>query len=196
MTIIVPERPITNLDEVQAVRGVEIVLGVERDVAELLTPLALKLMGGLQRRLFDRHQAMVQHRALQNTSPAEPFAAVVSDAPIVADLSTHNSWSGRLEVADRVRHHDGVVRVRGWSETENGVLVDGRPVLAPVFDVAISLAARVRELRTGISPMIVEVPVPADLDASRLWAELVRVAEDRLGVERGTVAITSKIVSA
>lgn len=195
MSLIVRDADISIIPDRDPVPGVEIVLGTDTLVADVISPTALKLMGSLQRRVFDRRQTMVQRRSLGTTSPAESLpAAPRPNSKVLADFTERNSWKGRLNTACGLRHGRGVVRVRGWDHAENGVLVDGRPVMAPVFDVSLSMAARVDELRDGNAPFVLLVPDPPDLEASRLWPELVRLAEDRLGIERGTVSVTTRLL--
>lgn len=195
MAITAIDLPITSQFGDRA-SGVEVVLAMTSEQQQLLTPATLKLIGVLQRRSLGRFQSMTQRRTLHDTGPAQGLAPIeFTNTEVTLDLYGANTWHGRLDATLAGSQQRGVVRIRDWGTTENGILVDGRPVMAPVFDVAIAMASRVGELRRGNVPIVFVVPVPDDDDATRLWTELITLAEARLGVERGTVQFSTRIVA-
>jgi malate synthase len=82
------------------------------------------------------------------------------------------------------------VRPRGWHLVEKHVEVDGRKVPGGLFDFGLYLyhnAAATRAIGTG--PYFYLPKLESHLEA-RLWAEVFRFAEERLGLERGTIKCT------
>jgi malate synthase len=82
------------------------------------------------------------------------------------------------------------VRPRGWHLFEKHMEVDGRKVPGGLFDFGLYLfhnAAATRAIGTG--PYFYLPKLENHLEA-RLWAEVFRFAEDRLGLERGTIKCT------
>jgi malate synthase len=83
-----------------------------------------------------------------------------------------------------------VVRPRGWHLPERHVLVDGKPISASLFDFGLYVfhnAARLLERGTG--PYFYLPKLEGHLEA-RLWNDAFVVAEDVLGLERGTIKAT------
>jgi malate synthase len=83
-----------------------------------------------------------------------------------------------------------MVRPRGWHLPERHVAVDGREVPAALLDAGLFLhhCARVLTDR-GSGPYLYLPKLESHLEA-RLWADVFRRAEDRLGLPRGTVRAT------
>lgn len=191
----------------QAVRdevpGVEVVLAATDAHLALLTPFALKLIGALQRRTHRRVESMMQRRCLGSTQPAQSMVPIdPRSAVVVADLRAAPNWHGRLDELELAAKElnepvttGNVVRTRGWNEFETGVLVDGRPVPAAVFDVAMVFSICVDRLRAGDVPFALAVPEPDDSDAARLWYELIRIAEGRAGADLGSVSYGTPVTS-
>jgi len=203
MTIFVAEHEtmMTGSTEVD-VPGVEVVLRPRFD-AEVFDAATLKRIGALHRRMWNRRDAMMRRRGLDDVRvlPDSIDQLELEQPRIIADLADAQTWHqrldsiqiGRFEIASGTSSPDAVVRTRGWDESEAGVLVDGRPVIAAVFDVAVMLSIAVEEFRRGEEPFVFAVPEPDDVDAAKLWDELVSVAQDRLGIERGTVRYSSQV---
>jgi malate synthase len=83
-----------------------------------------------------------------------------------------------------------IVRPRGWHMVEKHVLVDGRPVSASLFDFGVYMARNARLLvEKGLGPYFYLPKMESYLEA-RLWAQAFRLAEDALGLPRGTVKAT------
>ncbi len=83
-----------------------------------------------------------------------------------------------------------VVRPRGWHLGEKHVLVDGQRVSGSLFDFALYFAhcAR-RQLDKGKGPYFYLAKIESHLEA-RLWNDAFNLAQDRLGVPRGTIRAT------
>ncbi|MGH3329586.1 MAG: malate synthase A [Streptomycetales bacterium] len=83
-----------------------------------------------------------------------------------------------------------VVRPRGWHLPEKHVLVDGQPVAGGLFDFAMYMAhCAARQLERGQGPYFYIPKLESHLEA-RLWNDAFVIAQDRLGIPRGTVRAT------
>lgn len=83
-----------------------------------------------------------------------------------------------------------LVRPRGWHLVERHVLVDGRPISGSLFDFALYFYHNAHELiqrRTG--PYYYLPKLENHLEA-RLWNDAFNMAQDELGVPRGTIRAT------
>src|SRR6202451_1155713 len=82
------------------------------------------------------------------------------------------------------------VRPRGWHLPERHVQVDGRPVAGALFDFGIFAFNNARSLAdSGRGPFLYLPKLQSHLEA-RLWNEVLSYAEDRLGLDRGTIRAT------
>jgi malate synthase len=83
-----------------------------------------------------------------------------------------------------------VVRPRGWHLDEKHVLVDGRRASGSLFDFALYFfhCAR-RQLDKGGGPYFYLPKIESHLEA-RLWNDAFNVAQDHLGIPRGTIRAT------
>ncbi len=83
-----------------------------------------------------------------------------------------------------------VVRPRGWHLDEKHVLVDGQRVSGSLFDFALYFAhcAR-RQLDKGKGPYFYLAKLESHLEA-RLWNDAFNLAQDQLGIPRGTIRAT------
>ncbi len=83
-----------------------------------------------------------------------------------------------------------VVRPRGWHLDEKHLLVDGQRVSGSLFDFALYFAhcAR-RQLDKGQGPYFYLAKNESHLEA-RLWNDAFNLAQDRLGIPRGTIRAT------
>jgi malate synthase len=83
-----------------------------------------------------------------------------------------------------------VVRPRGWHLDEKHVLVDGQRVSGSLFDFALYFAhcAR-RQLDKGKGPYFYLAKNESHQEA-RLWNDAFNLAQDRLGIPRGTIRAT------
>jgi malate synthase len=83
-----------------------------------------------------------------------------------------------------------VVRPRGWHLSEKHVLVDGEPMSASLFDFGLYLthSAR-RQLARGRGPYFY-LPKMESAAEARLWNDAFLLAQDALGIPRGTIRAT------
>jgi malate synthase len=83
-----------------------------------------------------------------------------------------------------------VVRPRGWHLDEKHLLVDGQRVSGSLFDFALYLrhCAR-RQLDAGSGPYFYLAKMESHLEA-RLWNDAFNLAQDTLGLPRGTIRAT------
>jgi malate synthase len=83
-----------------------------------------------------------------------------------------------------------VVRPRGWHLEEKHFLVDGRPMSASLFDFGLYMFHGGRAaLAHGTAPFLYIPKLESHLEA-RLWNDVFVWAQDRLGIERGTIKAT------
>jgi malate synthase len=80
-----------------------------------------------------------------------------------------------------------VVRPRGWHLVEKHVHIDGRPVSGSLFDFALYLYHNARELLArGTGPYFYLPKMESYLEA-RLWNDVFNLAQDKLGIPRGSI---------
>ena len=83
-----------------------------------------------------------------------------------------------------------VVRPRGWHLVEKHATLDGEPVSASLFDFGLFVFHSARTLlESGQRP----VPLPAEARVAprgRLWHDAFVLAEERLGIDRGSIRAT------
>ena len=83
-----------------------------------------------------------------------------------------------------------VVRPRGWHLVERHVAVDGQPVSASLFDFGLAVFHNARELlERGSGPYFYLPKLESHLEA-RLWNSAFELAQEELGVPRGSVRAT------
>ena len=83
-----------------------------------------------------------------------------------------------------------LVRPRGWHLEETHVEVDGKPVSGSLFDFGLYFFHNAeRLLEKGSGPYFYLPKLESHLEA-RLWNEVFNVAQDELGVPRGTIRAT------
>jgi malate synthase len=157
-------------------------------------------------------------RRVEITGPAEPkmmINALNSGARVfMADLEDALSptWAnivgGQAAIADAVRRTltfdspEGkayrlaertatlVVRPRGWHLVESGMLVDGAPVSASLFDFGLFLFHDGAEaLRRGSGPYLYLAKLESHHEA-RLWNEVFVHGQVALGIPRGSIRAT------
>ena len=82
------------------------------------------------------------------------------------------------------------VRPRGWHLDEKHVVLDGRPVSAAIFDFALFFFHNAHELiARGSGPYFYLPKLETHLEA-RLWNDVFELAQDELGIPRGTIKAT------
>ncbi|MCL2656527.1 MAG: malate synthase A [Betaproteobacteria bacterium] len=83
-----------------------------------------------------------------------------------------------------------VVRPRGWHLDEKHVKVDGQRVAGGIFDFALFLFHNAKELLArGAGPYFYLPKMESHLEA-RLWNDIFCMAQDELGLPRGTIKAT------
>lgn len=83
-----------------------------------------------------------------------------------------------------------VVRPRGWHLDEKHFLVDGRPMSASLFDFGLYIFHGGRAaIANGTGPFLYLPKLESHLEA-RLWNDVFVWAQDRLGIDRGTIKAT------
>jgi malate synthase len=161
--------------------------------------------------------ADLQDRRCEITGPVERkmmINALNSGARVfMADFEDANSptWANVLEgqqnVRDAVRREITLdtgeksyrlndetatlmIRPRGWHLPERHFMVDGEPVSASLFDFGLAFFHNARELlERGSGPYFYLPKLESHLEA-RLWAQAFALAEDELGVPRGSIRCT------
>jgi malate synthase len=176
------DRPVQfNEDAASPAPGVEMVLTTsDSSHLELLDSRTLRLIGALHRRFWDRRRDLLLRRA-------QSGLGMDADSP-----NSLTTWEDRvarhLELASEDLSANNA-DLRGWGETEPAVLVDGRAVPGCVFDLAVVLSSRVDQLRLEESTITVTAPTPLCADEERLYEDLTKLAQDRAGIDRGTLHI-------
>ncbi len=83
-----------------------------------------------------------------------------------------------------------VVRPRGWHLEEKHLRMEGQPISASLFDFGLYFFHNARELlERGSGPYFYLPKLENHLEA-RLWNEVFEVAQDELGIPRGTIRAT------
>src|SRR6201998_4652987 len=83
-----------------------------------------------------------------------------------------------------------LVRPRGWHLVEKHLLVDGEPVSGGLFDFGLYLFHNAKELLSrGSGPYFYLPKMESHLEA-RLWNDVFNLAQDEIGVPRGTIRAT------
>ncbi len=83
-----------------------------------------------------------------------------------------------------------LIRPRGWHLTDKHVLVDGRRVAGGLLDFGLFMANEApRLLERGSGPYLYLPKMESHLEA-RLWNSAFELAQDRLGMPRGTIKAT------
>ena len=86
-----------------------------------------------------------------------------------------------------------IPRPRGWHLDEKHVLIDGKPVAAGIFDFALYFFHNAQELLArGSGPYFYLPKLESHLEA-RLWNDIFNLAQDELGIPRGTIKATALI---
>ena len=83
-----------------------------------------------------------------------------------------------------------IARARGWHLDEAHLTVDGAPISASLFDFGLYFFHNAKELvARGAGPYFYLPKLESHLEA-RLWNDAFRVAQDHVGLPRGTVRAT------
>jgi malate synthase len=82
------------------------------------------------------------------------------------------------------------VRPRGWHLPEKHMLVDGRPISGGIFDFALYVFHNAKELLARGTGPYFYLPKLENHREARLWNDVFVMAQDELGVPRGTIKAT------
>ncbi|HEY2013178.1 MAG TPA: malate synthase A, partial [Bryobacteraceae bacterium] len=83
-----------------------------------------------------------------------------------------------------------MVRPRGWHLVEKHFLVDGEPISASLFDFGLFFFHNAKTLiRNGSGPYFY-LPKMESRHEARLWNDVFLMAQDSLGISRGTIRAT------
>jgi malate synthase len=83
-----------------------------------------------------------------------------------------------------------LVRPRGWHLLEKHVLLDGKPISAGLFDFGLAFFHNAKTLlEKGTGPYYYLPKMESHLEA-RLWNDVFVLAEEQLGIPRGTIKAT------
>ncbi|MEO8167631.1 MAG: malate synthase A, partial [bacterium] len=83
-----------------------------------------------------------------------------------------------------------LIRPRGWHLNEKHVLVDGEPISASLFDFGLYFFHQARPLlERGTAPYFYLPKLESHLEA-RLWNDVFEMAQDTLGIPRGSIKVT------
>ena len=86
-----------------------------------------------------------------------------------------------------------MVRPRGWHLDEKHVVIDGKPCSGAIFDFALYLFHNARALiDRGSGPYFYLPKIESHLEV-RLWNDIFCLAQDELGIARGTIKATCLI---
>jgi malate synthase len=140
-------------------------------------------------------------------SGASTFMADFEDANCP---TWHNMVDGQVNLRDAVRgtisfEQGGkryalkestavlIPRPRGWHLEEKHVRVDGKPISGAIFDFALFFFHNAAELLArGSGPYFYLPKMESHLEA-RLWNDIFVLAQDELGIARGTIRATALI---
>ena len=160
----------------------------------------------------------LDHRTVEITGPVDRkmiINALNSGANVfMADFEDSNSptWAnnldGQVNLRDAVRRvitYEGpegkryalkaetavlFVRPRGWHLPEKHLWVDGRPIAGSLFDLGLFFYHNAAEqIARGTGPYFYLPKLQSHLEA-RLWNDVFNLAQDHLGVPRGTIRAT------
>ncbi len=138
-------------------------------------------------------------------SGASVFMADFEDAN---SPTWHNMLDGQANLRDAVRGNisyaspDGkryeigekpavlMVRPRGWHLIEKHFLVDGEPISASLFDFGLFFFHNARTLISSGTAPYFYLPKLESRHEARLWNDVFMLAQDFLGISRGTIRAT------
>ena len=86
-----------------------------------------------------------------------------------------------------------IVRPRGWHLNEKHMLVDGAPVSGGIFDFGLYFFHNAKELIKRHSGPYFYIPKMVSHLEARLWNDIFCMAQDDLGIPRGTIKATCLI---
>src|SRR6266542_992442 len=190
--------------------GVEVHGPAQAAYGQILTPDALDFVAALPPDLADRRVEITgptDRKMLINAlnSGAKVFMADFEDANAPTWENMFGGQANLIEAIERTitfespegrqyRLNDEVavllVRPRGWHLPEKPVLIDGQPAAGSLVDFGLYFFNNARRLLDhGTGPYFYLPKLESHLEA-RLWNSAFELAQDRLGIPRGTIKAT------
>jgi malate synthase len=83
-----------------------------------------------------------------------------------------------------------MVRPRGWHLTEKHMLVDGAPISGSLFDFGLYFFHNAKRLLARHTGPYFYLPKLESHREARLWNDVFNLAQDELGIPRGTIKVT------
>ena len=116
---------------------------------------------------------------------------------IGGQVNLHDAIRGTIEHDENGKHYaleqqvaTLLVRPRGWHLVERQLLVDGAPVAGGLVDFGLYVFHNARELlEHGAGPYFYLPKLESHREA-RLWNDVFNLAEDQIGLQRGTIKAT------
>ena len=118
---------------------------------------------------------------------------------IAGQVNLKDLWAGKIEFTDpETGKHNAVgptpavliVRPRGWHLPEAHLLVDGAPISASLFDFGLAFFHNAKaQIAQGTGPYFY-LPKLENHREARLWNDVFKFAQDKLGLPHGTIKAT------
>ena len=118
---------------------------------------------------------------------------------IAGQVNLKDLWAGEIAFTDPESGKDYavgpqpavlIVRPRGWHLLESHVLIDGVPISGALFDFGLSLFHNAKaQIAHGTGPYFYLPKLESHREA-RLWNDVFRFAQDKLGIPQGTIKAT------
>lgn len=118
---------------------------------------------------------------------------------VAGQVNLMDLWAGKIAFTDpesgkdyAVGPHPAVliVRPRGWHLPESHLFVDGAPISAALFDFGLSFFHNAKaQIAQGTGPYFYLPKLESHREA-RLWNDVFRFAQEKLGIPQGTIKAT------
>jgi malate synthase len=82
------------------------------------------------------------------------------------------------------------VRPRGWHLPEKHVLINEKPMSASLFDFGLFLFHNAKALQQKGSGPYFYLPKLENAQEAKLWADVFKFSEEKLGLAKGTIKCT------
>jgi len=106
-------------------------------------------------------------------------------------VDLRDAVDGKLQSTARNGHSVALaLRPRGWHLNEKHVIVDGRPIPASLFDFGVYYFTNARTLLEQNSGAYFYLPKLESHHEAELWNDVFEMAQDALGIPRGTIRVT------
>jgi malate synthase len=118
---------------------------------------------------------------------------------ITGQVNLKDLWAGKIAFTDPEsgKHYAVgpnpavlIVRPRGWHLTESHLFVDGAPISGALFDFGLAFFHNAKaQIAQGTGPYFYLPKLESHREA-RLWNEVFRFAQDKLGIPQGSIKAT------